>query len=120
MEVQNGKGGIYPLAIVFVMVMLLINPYCCAGAAVVVKSNTTTVRYNNGRLEESLIEYDLELELLMNPYATRILAGVKPSPSPSYEALDGTGIPCNPDSKCHGGAKCPGKETRSEYYRCPP
>jgi len=72
MEVQKGKGGIYPLAISFVMVMLLINAYCCAGAAVVVESNTTTVRYN-GRLEESLIEYDLELEYLMNPYLTRIL-----------------------------------------------
>ena len=75
MEVQKGKGGIYPLAILFVMMMLLIYPYCCAGAAVVVESNTTTVRYNNGRIEESLIEYDLELELLMNPYVSRILAG---------------------------------------------
>nr|POF02113.1 hypothetical protein CFP56_56756 [Quercus suber] len=75
MEVQKGKGGIYPLAILFVMVMLLIYPYCCAGAAVVVESNTTTVRYNNGRIEESLIEYDLELELFMNPYVSRILAG---------------------------------------------
>ena len=75
MEVQKGKGGIYPLAILFVMVMLLIYPYCCAGAAVVVESNTTTVRYNNGRIEESLIEYDLELELLMNPYVSRVLAG---------------------------------------------
>ena len=75
MEVQKGKGGIYPLAILFVMMMLLIYPYCCAGAAVVVESNTTTVRYNNGRIEESLIEYDLELESLMNPYVSRILAG---------------------------------------------
>ena len=75
MEVQKGRGGgIYPLAILFVMVMLLINAYCCAGAVVVVESNTTTVRYN-GRVEESLIEYDLELEYLLNPKISRILDG---------------------------------------------
>ena len=68
-----GKGGIYPLAILFMMVMLLIYPYCCAGAAVVVESNTTTVRSNNGGIEESLIESNLELELFMNPYVSRIL-----------------------------------------------
>ena len=74
MEVhQKGKRGIYPVAILFVMVIFLINAYCCAGAAIVVESNTTTVRYNNGRLEESLIKYDLELEFLMNPYIGRVL-----------------------------------------------
>lgn len=77
MEVQKGRGGIYPLAILFVTVMLLINAYCCAGAVVVVESNTTTVRYN-GRVEESLIEYDLELEYLLNPKISRILVTPKP------------------------------------------
>ena len=73
MEVQKGKGEIYPVALWFVMVMLLINAYCCAGAAVVVESNTTTVWYNNGRVEESLIEFDLELphESLYMPDASR-------------------------------------------------
>nr|POF02115.1 hypothetical protein CFP56_56758 [Quercus suber] len=101
MEVQKGKGGIYHLAILFVMVMLLIYPYCCAGAAVVVESNTTTVRYNNGRIEESLIEYDLELELFMNPYVSRILkqgdSVTKPALNPNREVCTGScGTNCKP------------------------
>ena len=99
MEVQKGKGGIYPLAILFVMVMLLIYPYCCAGAAVVIESNTTTVRYNNGRIEESLIEYNLELELLMNPYVSRILAGGK-------SVTAGTGNPKRPVCTGSCGTNC--------------
>ena len=103
MEVQKGKGGIYLLAILFVMVMLLINVYCCAGAAVVVESNTTTVRYNNGRIEESLIEYGLELELLMNPYVSRILAQ---GTSYGNAALDSKRSVCTPGSSCTAGAGC--------------
>lgn len=111
MEVQKGKGGIYPLAILFVMVMLL-NAYCCAGAAVIVKSNTTTVRYNNGRLDESLIEYDLELEFLMNPYISRILqdGGSHITPqtlNPGSTPCEGN---CNPPSDC--------TDRRSVYGRC--
>ena len=108
MEVQKGKGGIYPLAI-FVMVMLL-NAYCCAGAAVVVESNTTTVRYNGG-LDESLIEYDLELEYLMNPYISRILA--TPSPTPVYSALQAEKIPCHGNACSHGTC-----QKRGDYDRC--
>ena len=110
MEVQKGKGGIYPLAILFVMVMLLIYPYCCAGAAVVIESNTTTLRYNNGRIEESLIEYDLELELFMNPYVSRILQNGDPAIAVT---LDKTRAFCEPPcvngcypydrTKCAGG-----------------
>ena len=92
MEVQKGKGGIYPLAI-FVMVMLL-NAYCCAGAAVVVESNTTTVRYN-GHVEESLMEYDLELEFLMNPYITRIL---RTPPKPVTNGSKNPNKACGPCS----------------------
>lgn len=106
MEVQKGKGGIYPLAISFVMLMLLINAYCCGGAVVVVESNTTTVRYN-GRLEESLIEYGLELEYLMNPYLTRILATDPPKPV-TKQAL-------NPNKPCDSCTKvCPKGDT---YFR---
>ena len=71
MEVKNAKGGTYPLAL-FVMLMLLLNAYCC-DAAVLVKSNTT-IRCD-GRLDECLIEDDLELEFLVNPYISRVLAG---------------------------------------------
>ncbi|KAF3953219.1 hypothetical protein CMV_021318 [Castanea mollissima] len=107
MEVQKGKGGMYPLAISFVMVMLLINAYCCAGAAVVVESNTTTVRYN-GRLEESLIEYDLELEFLMNPYISRMLA---PENIDIHAQLDAHRVFCDPKvTSC--GKGCP-----SQYLR---
>ena len=79
MGVQKAKGRMYPVAISFVMVMLH-NAYCCVGAAVIVKSNTTTVRYNS---HHDLIEddYELELEFLMNPYISRILqtAGSHPA-----------------------------------------
>ena len=71
MEVKKAQGGTYPLAL-FVMLMLLLNAYC-SDAAVLVKSNTT-VRCD-GRLDECLIEDDLELEFLINPYISRVLAG---------------------------------------------
>ena len=118
MEVhQKGKRGIYPVAILFVMVIFLINAYCCAGAAVVVESNTTTVRYNNDRLEESLIEYDLELEFLMNPYISRVLD------SDPYHPTSQTGnphsTPCEPTPSnphpCSGDKKCGPR--RGEYQR---
>ena len=109
MEVQKGKGGIYPLAILFVMAMLLIYPYCCAGAAVVVESNTTTVRYN-GRLEESLMEYDLELEFLMNPYISRILQ--TPPKSVTAESQI-QGQPCTACSEA-----CPGGDSYNRNNDC--
>ena len=98
MEVQRGKGGIYPVALWFVMVMLLINAYCCAGAAVVVESNTTTVWYNNGRVEESLIEFDLELEYLMNPYVSRMLKPQESHPGP--RAVKNRNKPACQNSAC--------------------
>ena len=118
MEVhQKGKRGIYPVAILFVMVIFLINAYCCAGAAVVVESNTTTVRYNNDRLEESLIEYDLELEFLMNPYISRVLDS--DSYHPTSRTNDPESRPCEPtknnQNPCSGGKKC--RPKRSEFAR---
>ena len=110
MEVQKGKGGIYPLAILFVMVMILINAYCCAGAAVVVESNINTVRYNNGSLEESLIEYDLELEFFMNPYVSRMLGGGENHSI--YNTEDQNRSACTPP--CTGGLAC----GNSTYHRC--
>ena len=69
MEVKKAKGGTYPLAL-FVMLMLLLNTYCC-DAAVLVKSKTTVSC--DGRLNECLIEDDLEF--LVNPFISRVLAG---------------------------------------------
>ena len=101
MEVQKGKGGIYPQAF-FVMLMLLINAYYCAGAVVLVKSNATTVRYDD-RLQESLIEYDLEF--LMNPYISRMLGDDQPSGS--VYSTESAGHPaCQPPSPCSGGGTC--------------
>ncbi|KAB1211538.1 hypothetical protein CJ030_MR6G013280 [Morella rubra] len=72
MEVHKKKGGIlllYHLA--FLVMLILLDSYCC-GAAVLVKSNSSF--RCDGRLDECLIEEDLELEFLMNPYVSRILA----------------------------------------------
>jgi hypothetical protein len=73
MEVYNTKGVImYPLA--FFAMLILLNGYCCGGAAVVLVKSNTTFRCD-GRLDECLIEDDLELEFLMNPYVSRVLSG---------------------------------------------
>ncbi|KAG6682775.1 hypothetical protein I3843_03G116800 [Carya illinoinensis] len=74
MEVYcNSKGGIHTPALILAMMMIL-NAYCCS-AAVLAESNSR-FRCSSGRLDECLIEEDLELELgfLMNPYVSRILA----------------------------------------------
>ncbi|KAF5480599.1 hypothetical protein F2P56_001335 [Juglans regia] len=84
MEVyRNSKGGIHTPASILamlMMIMMLLNAYCC-GASVLAKSNTS-FRCSSGRLDECLIEEDLELELgfLMNPYVSRILAGSDSKP----------------------------------------
>ena len=100
MGAQKAKGGMYPVAILFVMVMLL-NAYCCVGSAVIVKSNTTTVRYN-GHLD--LIEDDLELELefLMNPYISRILQ--TEGSHPAEDALHPDSAACT-NNECSKGCQ---------------
>ncbi|KAG6721558.1 hypothetical protein I3842_03G117300 [Carya illinoinensis] len=82
MEVCNPKGGrtatpAFLAMLLMMMIMMLLNAYC-SSAAVLAKSNTS-FRCSSGRLDECrLIEEDLELELelefLMNPYVSRILA----------------------------------------------
>ncbi|KAG6721553.1 hypothetical protein I3843_03G116200 [Carya illinoinensis] len=72
----NGKGGIHTPALILamlMMIMMLLDAYCC-GASVLAKTNTS-FRCSSGRLDECLIEEDLELELgfLMSPYVSRIL-----------------------------------------------
>ena len=66
------KGVVmYPPAAVFaIMLIILLHGYCC-GASVLVKTNTTFLC--DGRLDECLIEEDLELDFLMNPYVSRVL-----------------------------------------------
>jgi hypothetical protein len=126
MEVYNTKGVIImsPLAVFAIMLMILLNGYACAAAAaaVLVKSNTTF--RCDGRLDECLIEDDLQFEFLMNPYVSRVLA------------VDSKGNPLNPNSpffkecgsapsydqcvaelKNPDGTKCVNK---GAYNRCPP
>ena len=105
MEVKKEQRGIYPLAIVFVMLVLL-NAYCC-GAAVLVKSNTTA--RCNGRLDECLIEDDLELELLTNPYISRMLSD--PPSHPTQRAVGSRGPACE-NSACSSGCNRP-----NSYHR---
>jgi hypothetical protein len=80
MELYNTKGVIImsPLAVFAIMLMILLNGYGCAAAAaaVLVKSNTTF--RCDGRLDECLIEDDLQFEFLMNPYVSRVLLGEQP------------------------------------------
>jgi hypothetical protein len=73
--VYRAKGsGMYRLAL-FVIMAILVNAYCCASAAVLVKTNSTTTFRCDGRLDECLVEDDLEFDFLINPYVTRILQG---------------------------------------------
>ncbi|KAG2710937.1 hypothetical protein I3760_04G053500 [Carya illinoinensis] len=88
---NSRKGGMhYPLAFIAMLILLLLNANSCSGGAAVgiqlVKSNATFGC--NGRLECLIMEDDLELEILMNPYISRILSG-PPKPSKTK----GTGIP---------------------------
>jgi len=71
MEVHNKKGFIimHPLAF-FAIMLILLNGY--AAAAVLVETNTTF--RCDGRLDECLIQDDLELEFLMDPFLSRVLA----------------------------------------------
>jgi hypothetical protein len=81
MEVYNTKGVIImsPLAVFAIMLMILLNGYGCAAAAaaVLVKSNTTF--RCDGRLDECLLEDDLQFEFLMNPYVSRVLVNGQPA-----------------------------------------
>uniref|UniRef100_A0A2N9HSJ5 Uncharacterized protein n=1 Tax=Fagus sylvatica TaxID=28930 RepID=A0A2N9HSJ5_FAGSY len=99
MEVKNAKGGTYPLAL-FVMLILLFNAYCC-GAAVLVKGNTTV--HCNGRLDECLIEDELELVFLTNPYISRMLANGKPHPT--IKAVQNRNKPACGGTDCSKGCK---------------
>jgi hypothetical protein len=124
MEVYNTKGVImYPLA--FFAMLILLNGYCCAAAAVLVKSNTTF--RCDGRLDECLIEDDLELEFLMNPYVSRVLADPPPK-HPSPGAGDPNHAPFEPCAgpkdaygKCIANYKPPnnnGCVPKNKYHKC--
>ncbi|KAG6682779.1 hypothetical protein I3843_03G116400 [Carya illinoinensis] len=133
MEVCNPKGGrtatpAFLAMLLMMMIMMLLNAYCC-GASVLVKSNTS-FRCSDGRLDECLIEEDLELELgfLMNPYVSRILG----STSRTKQALErGKPVirPCGQSQdpaydKCIAPKVKPSKDEChpkiNAYKRCPP
>jgi hypothetical protein len=103
MEVYNTKGVIImnPLAVFAIMLMILLNGYGCAAAAVLVKTNTTF--RCDGLLDECLIEDDLQLEFLMNPYVSRVLA------------VD-IGDPLDPSSQVF--KECGGQNSDPSYNQC--
>jgi hypothetical protein len=88
MEVYNSKGVMVmsPLAVFAIMLIILLNGYVCDHAAAVLVKTNTTFRCD-GRLDECLLEDDLQFEFLMNPYVSRVLAHV-----------DSKGNPLTPDS----------------------
>ncbi|XWS41013.1 hypothetical protein CRYUN_Cryun17cG0044700 [Craigia yunnanensis] len=75
MRVDQTDGGLVSLAL-FVMVMLIFNTNCCIAAVLMEKSNTS-FPCGGGRLDDdcSLIAEDIELELLMDSYISRMLIG---------------------------------------------
>nr|POF16649.1 hypothetical protein CFP56_69300 [Quercus suber] len=106
MEVQKAEGGIYPVA--FFVMLMLINAHCC-GAAVLVKSNAS-VRCDD-HPSECLIEDEVELEYLMNPYISRMLVD-PPKEHPGEDAV------YKPDKACED--KCSNHRClkRHNTYRC--
>jgi hypothetical protein len=128
MEVYNTKGVIImcPLAVFAIMLMIFLNGYGCAAAAVLVKTNTT-FRCDD-RLDECLVQDDLQLEFLMNPYVSRVLTGAQPPPSHGQDAVQKPTKPVfNPCSGSSPPAYCtknPGKENKRKcnpkdnLYRC--
>ncbi|KAG7986476.1 hypothetical protein I3843_03G082900 [Carya illinoinensis] len=119
MEVHNTKGGgKHTLAIMLcVMLIVLLNGYCC-GAAVLVNSNSSF--QGDGRLEECLFELgELDLELLVNPYISRMLKQGAGDDHPAMDALEASkvAIPCGQrgDSIAH----CVGaKQGCTGTYNC--
>ena len=107
MEVRKAKGGIYPLA--FFVMLILLNAYCCAGAAILVKSNTSV--QCNDRLGECLIEDEVELEYLMSPYISRMLDDNPPKEHPAVNALD-------PQKTCEGIGCSKQKCVKRNTYSC--
>ncbi|KAG6720835.1 hypothetical protein I3842_03G082400 [Carya illinoinensis] len=69
-KTKVGSGRMHHDLAFFAMLIILFNAYCC-NASVIVKSNSSF--QCNGRLDECLFEEELELELLMNPYVSRML-----------------------------------------------
>ncbi|KAG7986477.1 hypothetical protein I3843_03G083000 [Carya illinoinensis] len=118
MEVQNTKGGgKHTLAIMLcVMLIVLLNGYCC-GAAVLVKSNSSF--QCNGRLEECLFELEeLDLELLVNPYVSRMLKQGAGDVHPAMNALEASkaAIPCGQPGDPIGS--CVAKKGCKGTYNC--
>jgi hypothetical protein len=119
MEVYNTKGArviiMSPLSVFAIMLMILLNGYGCAAAAVLVKTNTTF--RCDGRLDECLIQDDLQLEFLMNAYVSRVLDDAHQPASPGGQANDGT-IPVFPT--CGGQNYCVPKSGPKGEHGCGP
>jgi len=98
MEVYNTKGArviiMSPLAVFAIMLMILLNGYGCAAVAVLVKTNTTF--RCDGRLDECLLEDDLQFEFLMNPYVSRVLGASTGTSTASLNAEKPVYKDCKP------------------------
>ncbi|KAG2716235.1 hypothetical protein I3760_03G114500 [Carya illinoinensis] len=123
MEVCNPKGGrtatpAFLAMLMMMMIMMLLNAYCC-GASVLVKSNTS-FRCSEGRLDECLIEEDLELELefLMNPYVSRILANGKSQPNSSDPDKPIYPEPCGSPGDPPGYSSCTSNSQQGNHHQC--
>ncbi|KAG7982371.1 hypothetical protein I3843_04G049400 [Carya illinoinensis] len=127
---NSRKGGMhYPLAFIAMLILVLLNANSCSGGAAVgiqlIKSNTTFGC--NVRLEECLImEDDLELEFLMNPYISRILPSTTTkSPTAGSKQPNKPAVPCgnngDPYSRCIAHAGGNGNSEKCGTYKrnCP-
>ncbi|KAF5480180.1 hypothetical protein F2P56_000946 [Juglans regia] len=109
-KTKVGSGRMHPDLAFFAMLFILLSAYCCS-ASVIVKSNNSF--RCSGHLDECLFEEELELGLLMNPYASRMLEIHYPRPK--------TDVPGEPAIAC-GHSKDPYnvciKKILSEHHLC--
>ncbi|KAG6620687.1 hypothetical protein I3842_16G018900 [Carya illinoinensis] len=123
---NSRKGGMhYPVAFIAMLILLLLGANSCSGGAAVgiqlVKSNTTFGC--DGRLDECLVEDDFELELLINPYISRILGKQGKGHTTDISAKRGKTITCGRSNdpkyaSCIARVKGPKKvDCRGAYNR---
>jgi hypothetical protein len=120
MEVYNTKGMIIvsSLAMFAIMLMILLNGYGCAAAAVLVKTNTTF--RCDGRLDECLIKDDLQLEFLMNPYVSRLLDEADHQPEYAVELSKNPNKPVFPPCGGKSPPNCNTNPVNPDNSKCIP
>ncbi|XVE86202.1 hypothetical protein DITRI_Ditri18aG0016900 [Diplodiscus trichospermus] len=105
---QRDIGGMLSLAL-FVMIMLMVNTDCSRAAAFMEKSNTSFRCGGSWHDDDcSLIAEDMELELLMDSYISRMLIGENGKPVIDFTKAAGKTLPCGehkPYGPCVKGKK---------------